>query len=98
VTRLWAGRPRNGGSFPGRDRRFSICEFSASRSGVAEDSVFPGCVAASLCIRFPTFPDSDVALSSKVKMSVLVGSFGRLKMRPVRCLETSGIDYSVSGP
>jgi hypothetical protein len=40
VTRLRAGRPKNRGSIPGRGTRFSICEFSSSRSGVAEDCFF----------------------------------------------------------
>ena len=71
VTRLRAGQPRNWGSIPDGAKRFSVCEFSGSRSGVVEDSVFPGYVAASLCNWFPTFRDSEVTLSSKVKMSSL---------------------------
>lgn len=39
VTRLRAGGPRIWGSIPDWAKRFSVCEFSGSRSGVAEDSV-----------------------------------------------------------
>jgi len=58
VTRLWAGRPRIWGSIPDWAKRFSVCEFSGSRSGVAEDSVFPWYVAASLCSRLPRLETS----------------------------------------
>lgn len=71
MTRLQAGRPRNWDSIPDWAKRFSVGEFSGFRSGVAEDSVFPGYVAASLCNRFSTFRDSEVTLFSKVKMSFL---------------------------
>jgi hypothetical protein len=71
VTRLRAARPRNWGSISNRAKGFSVGEFSGSCSGVAEDYVFPGYVAASLCYRFPTFRDSEVTLSSKVKYPFL---------------------------
>ena len=71
MTRLRAGRPRNLGSISGRAKGFSVGEFSGSRSAVVEDSVFPGYVAASLFYRFPTFRDSELTLSSKVRYSFL---------------------------
>ena len=71
VTRQRAGQPRNWSSIPDGAKRFSVCVFSGSRIGVAEDSVFPGYVATSLCNRFATFRDSEATLSSKVKMSSL---------------------------
>lgn len=40
VTGLQAGRPRNRGYIPDRTKRFSVCELSGSRSGVAENAAF----------------------------------------------------------
>jgi hypothetical protein len=73
-----------------------MCVFLGLCSGVAEASIFIGCDAASLDDRIPTFrEDAKAHFKGSYCPRRIFGLFGAMKMRTLRCPETSGFDYPV---